>query len=173
MRVLIYKRTHNGDPGPAGCFGIHDCMGQFRGRDYGAVIGVGGIGSEPKAHGIDGKVNWIGIGPDKTDVPRKRGPEVTFDHFLYFGSDGSDFCTLASNLAKRIYSKNIRVLMIDLSEGEHPEVKKILDLADGSPPSSCRVAKPDPALRPNQCAASRQTKEVDPNEGITGKNRCR
>jgi hypothetical protein len=33
-------------------------MGQFRGMDYGAVIGVGGIGSEPKAHGIDGKVNW-------------------------------------------------------------------------------------------------------------------
>jgi len=24
-RTLVYKRTHSGDPDPAGRFGIHDC----------------------------------------------------------------------------------------------------------------------------------------------------
>lgn len=34
MRTLIYKRTHVGDPDPGGRFGIHDCMGQVRNRDF-------------------------------------------------------------------------------------------------------------------------------------------
>ena len=61
--MLIYKRTHNGDPDRFGHFGINDCMGQLRARRFDAVIGVGGIGAEPKSLGIAGKVNWIGIGP--------------------------------------------------------------------------------------------------------------
>jgi hypothetical protein len=28
VRVLVYKRTHNGDPDQFGCFGVHDCMGE-------------------------------------------------------------------------------------------------------------------------------------------------
>ena len=49
-RTLIYKRTHTGDPDPkAGVFGNNDCMGTVRKRDFDAVIGIGGIGPEPKA----------------------------------------------------------------------------------------------------------------------------
>jgi hypothetical protein len=94
MRTLIYKRTHNGDPDKTGQFGIHDCMGRVRTWAFDAVIGVGGMGAEPRSHGLNGKVNWIGIGPHKTR-PAKRGPVVTFDHFVLYGSDGPDFEKLA------------------------------------------------------------------------------
>jgi len=49
MRILIYKRTHTGDPDLKGRFGIHDCMGRVRDYDYDAVIGVGGIVSAEHA----------------------------------------------------------------------------------------------------------------------------
>ena len=49
MKVLVYKRTHNGDPDANGCFGAYDCMGTVRDRQYDAVIGVGGIGPEAQA----------------------------------------------------------------------------------------------------------------------------
>jgi len=65
MRTLIYKRTHPGDPDGKGQFGIHGCMGRVRTWRFEAVIGVGGTGAEPRSHGLDGKVNWIGIGPHK------------------------------------------------------------------------------------------------------------
>jgi len=105
MRTLIYKRTHHGDPDRTGQFGIHDCMGQVRRWDFDAVIGVGGLGPEARLNELDGKVNWIGIGAQKHVVPNRRGPIVTFDHFLlYDGSDGPDFERVAPVLAERIYS---------------------------------------------------------------------
>lgn len=88
MRTLIYKRTHPGDPDAEGRFGIQDCMGRVRTWGFDAVIGVGGIGAEPESHGLARKVNWIGIGPHKRVETGKRGPVVTFDHFLLFESDG-------------------------------------------------------------------------------------
>ena len=48
MRVLIYKRTHPFDPNAEGVFGCEDCMGAVRRRRFQAVIGVGGLGAEPK-----------------------------------------------------------------------------------------------------------------------------
>ena len=62
MRTLIYKRTHHGDPDATGQFGIHDCMGRGRAWDFEAVIGVGGVGPEPRSQGLDCKVNWIILG---------------------------------------------------------------------------------------------------------------
>ncbi len=140
MRTLIYKRTHHGDPDESGQFGVHDCMGRVRAWEFGAVIGVGGVGDEPTSHGLDGKVNWIGIGPHKTRVAGKRGPLVTFDHFLFFGSNGPDFEVLAPRLAERIYSRNVRVVMNGLTDSEQKEVAVILQLAKGAPPSSGRRA---------------------------------
>lgn len=64
-RTLVYKRTHNGDPDREGDFGAYDCMGQVRGYEFDAVIGIGGLGLEAEAWGIAGRVNWIGIGPQK------------------------------------------------------------------------------------------------------------
>ena len=59
MRILIYKRTHTGDPDPErGIFGegpdddeVTDCMGKVRGYGFDAVIGVGGFGPEPQSQG--------------------------------------------------------------------------------------------------------------------------
>ncbi len=73
MRVLVYKRTHNGDPDAHGCFGAFDCMGTVRDREYDAVIGVGGIGPEAQSNGIDRQINWIGIGPHKRYVRGSGG----------------------------------------------------------------------------------------------------
>jgi hypothetical protein len=134
MNILVYKRTHNGGPGPDGCFGIYDCMGVVRDRDYDAVIGVGGIGPEARVSGIAGVVNWIGVGPHKRYVG-KRGPEVTFDRFVYFGCDGPDFVTSAPALARRLYDHNVRSVLHGLTGKEMTEALAIVGLADDAPPS--------------------------------------
>jgi hypothetical protein len=139
MRILIYKRTHNGDPDSNGCFGIHDCMGMVRYRAFDAVIGIGGIGSEAQAKGIAGKVNWIGIGPRKTIVG-KRGPEVTFDHFVDFGTAGPVFRDLAPNLADWMYSRNVRHLMDSLRGQKYAEASALVRMAEHAPPSRGRAS---------------------------------
>src|SRR5437879_3527733 len=139
MRVLVYKRTHNGDPNPNGCFGSHDCMGMVRARRFDAVIGVGGIGPKPRANGIAGQINWIGIGPHRTTKRGHRGPVLTFDHFIDFGTDGPDFEKLAPKLSKRIYSNNIRHLIVGLPDENYREAQKILRLAEEEPPSPKRI----------------------------------
>jgi hypothetical protein len=136
MRTLIYKRTHHGDPDETGQFGIYDCMGRVRRWKFDAVIGIGGQGAEPRRHKLDGKVNWIGIGPHRRADAGKRGPIVTFDHFWFRGSNGPEFEKLAPVLAQRIYSRNVRALMNGLSAGERKEVDKILALAKHTPPST-------------------------------------
>lgn len=143
MKTLVYKRTHNGDPDAGGRFGIHDCMGQVRGYGYEAVIGVGGVGDEPETWGIAGKVNWIGIGPHKTE-DGKRGPLVTFDHFLQFGADAPDFLALAPKLASRMYSNNVRLVMNKVDDHERREIAAILTLAKAAPPSGGGQRGPEP-----------------------------
>lgn len=133
MRVLIYKRTHHGDPDVYGQFGINDCMGRVRAREFDAVIGVGGIGAEPRAAGIAGKLGWIGIGPHKR--PGIRGPIVSFDHFVNFGTSGRELITIAPALASRMYGRNVRSLM-HVVAGRRDEVADILALAKRAPPSS-------------------------------------
>jgi hypothetical protein len=74
---------HNGDPDPeTGVFGNNDCMGSVRERQFDA-----GIGQEPRNFGIDGKLNWIGIGPIYAGRAR-RGPRLRFLHFKDFGQGG-------------------------------------------------------------------------------------
>lgn len=76
MNTLIYIMTHSDDPNSLGVWGIEDCMGKIRARDYGAVIGVAGKtwwdGKE-----MFGRIRWIGINPHKTDAGM-RGPLVAF-----------------------------------------------------------------------------------------------
>jgi hypothetical protein len=154
MRTLIYKRTHNGDPDESGQFGIRDCMGQVRRWNFDAVIGVGGVGPEARSYGIDEKVNWIGIGPHKEIVPGRRGPIVTFDHFMLYGDDAPTFEEVAPLLAHRIYSKNVRVIMNGLSPAEEREVEAVLKRAKNAPPSPCRTEGSGPPRNP--CAPRRQ-----------------
>ena len=96
-RVLIYKRTHTGDPTPEGIFGLSDCMGRVRAREYDAVIGVGGLSSKPKSFGIDGRVTWVGVGPHRSaSTPvGHRGPIVEFDEFVLFEESGPQLESIA------------------------------------------------------------------------------
>jgi hypothetical protein len=108
-RILVYKRTHNGDPNEAGKFGCNDCMGTVRDWDFDAVIGVGGISAT--AYKMEGKITWIGIRPFESEreaaarMVRRKQPhaermvlsngkkistarKVTFEHFLAFRECG-------------------------------------------------------------------------------------
>ena len=135
MRILVYKRTHPGDPDDHGCFGAEDCMGAIRARKFDAVIGVGGIGYEPKSHGIDRRLNWIGIGASAGHWYR-RGPLVTFDHFRDFRTEGPLLASVAPQLARRMYGRRLRHLMSDsMSATMLREVDAILSLARAAPRS--------------------------------------
>ena len=135
MRTLIYKRTHNGDPDPEGRFGIDDCMGRVRSYRYDAVIGIGGGGSEAIAAGINHRVNWIGIGPQRHPMENGRGDLVTFKKFIFF--DKEKPVGLSRALAKRMYSKNPpRYIFSDnLEPAEIIEIRRLLKKAENADPS--------------------------------------
>ena len=147
VRTLIYKRTHSGDPNPhAGVFGNHNYMGQVRGWQFDAVIGVGGTGKEPQENGIAGLLTWIGIGANKTGDLRR--PHVKFDHFLYFGERGRPLLEIAPRLADHVYGKRVRVMTSSsMSEAELAEVDAILRLARDAPPSGHSKRTKRPAER--------------------------
>jgi len=144
MQILIYKRTHSGDPDPmTGVFGNHDCMGKVRDWPFDAVIGIGGVGPEPQSHHIAGKLTWVGIGPQAIDYIG-RGPQLIFRNFRHWGEDGRLLRTNYPALASHMYDTNRRVLMHSLpsTEGQDGqvtnldrEVREILHLAEDAPPS--------------------------------------
>jgi hypothetical protein len=132
MRVLIYKRTHPFDPNTDGVFGCQDCMGAVRRRRFDAVIGVGGIGAEPRSWGIDRRLNWVGVGAHATEsiAVGDRGPQVTFDRFILWEERGPRLETIAPALARHVYSVHRRVVMSDgLAPRIQREIQKILSLA--------------------------------------------
>jgi len=153
LRTLIYKRTHPGDPDAFGRFGIEDCMGQVRAWNFEAVIGVGGIGTQASSNRIDARVNWIGIGPHKHASPGMRGPIITFDRFVLFESAGPTFAGVAPRLARRLFDRNVRVLIHDVDEHERAEVAEILALAAKAPPST--KAAPRLSRSINNCRTPR------------------
>src|SRR5438309_4612758 len=126
MRILTYKRTHVGDPDHLGRFGLYDCMGRVRNYGFDAVIGVGGIGKEPKSFGIARKINWVGINPTRKSRPSGSGSVVTFENFLLLDELGPLLETLAPALAKRMYEEGARILLKGYSELERAEAAAIL-----------------------------------------------
>ena len=131
MRILTYKRTHTGDPDVFGRFGIRDCMGRVRSLRYDAVIGVGGIGREPRACGIDGRVTWVGIGPRRNfGAPNRRAEIVTFQHFVLFDQAGPFLDALAPTLAKRMFGGR-RYVLDSYSETEKAEAMAVVNWALG------------------------------------------
>ena len=129
MRTLTYKRTHIGDPDKHGRFGVYDCMGQVRGYNYDAVIGVGGIGSEPRSFGINMRINWVGINPTKKAIAGSSSVVVEFETFLLLEHEGPLLKEMAPNLARRLYKRKARFLLNDYSISEQKEVDAILSWA--------------------------------------------
>ncbi len=126
MQILIYKRTHIGDPDASGQFGINDCMGSIRNWRFDAVIGVGGTSSEPQSYGIAGRVNWIGCNPVRRDNPLGRGQIVTFESFKLLEHTGPLLSSLAPCLARRMYEKRARFLLNTYSKEEQSEAEALV-----------------------------------------------
>jgi hypothetical protein len=156
VRTFIYKRTHKGDPDKKGRFGINDCMGRDRNFDFDAVIGVGGVGIQAKAAGIDRKVNWIGVGSRKEPPHGRRGSLVTFDHFVLFEEKGKKFRAIAPILARRMYSTNGPRFLFndDLTEVEQREIDRLLAMAKTKPPSA-GTPRPQSHARSSRCDSGR------------------
>lgn len=153
LRILTYKRTHIGDPDSIGQFGINDCMGRVRNRSFDAVIGVGGIGPEPRSVGIAGKLTWVGIGPRRAAGPR-RGDILSFEHFLLLDTDGPDFRHVAPNLARRLFDGRVRALLTDYTDAEFKEALEVLEFARklcGATPRACA---------PRETLINRQTRKL-------------
>jgi hypothetical protein len=157
MRILVYKRTHTGDPDGEGNFGCDDCMGVVRGYKYDAVIGVGGIGSEARSENIAGKITWIGIGPSKQwlaadEAPGMRGPLVTFKKFARLDENGPPLIAWALMLARHLYERKARYLLGNLSDAEQREDEEILRLARSRKPSATNAEKRKSVCIPKQAA---------------------
>ena len=129
MRILTYKRTHIGDPDQNGRFGIYDCMGRVRSYDFDAVIGIGGIGPEPKSFGIDQRINWVGINANKQQSHGGAVVMVTFEKFLLLEDQGPVLETIAPHLARRMYDQGARILLTGYSSQESAEAEAILHWA--------------------------------------------
>lgn len=143
MRVLIYKRTHTGDPCRCGIFGVNDCMGSFRGRwNYDAVLGIGVAHPWPNSKEIAGKLTWVGIFPKKGDEQYRhdRGPVFTFDHFRLLDGSGPKLKECANSLWK--YAKSRRSFILDLSVQDcamanvREDVEKLIDKYRNKPSTS-------------------------------------
>lgn len=126
MQILTYKRTHIGDPDTAGRFGINDCMGRVRNWSFDAVIGVGGYGPEPQSHGIEGRVNWVGLNPTWQPHPEGCGQIVTFEFFTLLEARGPSLIDIAPSLARRLYEKKARVLFRSYSPEEKAEAEALV-----------------------------------------------
>ena len=134
MKILIYKRTHVGDPDESRQFGNEGCMGRVRNFPFDVVIGVGGVSRQPTEQGIAGKINWIGRNPVKSKNPiDSRGPLVSFkpEDFRLFEQQGPLVFNESSLLAKKIYGNRARYVFRSLNAIEQQEamrlVKEILD----------------------------------------------
>jgi hypothetical protein len=128
-------------------------MGEKRGWDYEAVIGVGGVGAV--RYGFGGKVKWIGICPTYTDVG-KKGPEVTFKHFRYFKTNSP---SIPSKLAARI-KRSPRGFM-SLTPTEQMQAEELVEMARRAPPSG--VLKKNSVQRgePRSCSSKSLTRHQD------------
>lgn len=134
--VFIYKRTHRGDPDYRGVFGINDCMGSMRNREFDAVIGIGvqqpWLGDEEIAL----KINWIGITPVKHRSDN-RGSLVTFSKYCLYDEKGPLINDIAPKLYKYMYIDTHRrsLMSTSLPSNIYDEVKEILKSANKCSPS--------------------------------------
>jgi hypothetical protein len=137
MRILIYKRTHIGDPDKKRQFGIHGCMGHIRGFEFDAIIGVGGQGTLPAKQGIAGRINWVGRHPKRSPNPvDTRGPLVSFspNNFRLFEQHGPFLSEVAPLLEKKVYGNRGRFFFRSFNPQEQKKaqelVSRIIDLCE-------------------------------------------
>lgn len=116
-------------------------MGRVRKYDFDAVIGVGGIGSEPRAHGIDGKITWVGVNPIRKPSVGATASIVTFEHFILWDSHGPYLHSIAPALSRRMYEGKARVLLAGYTPEELAEAHGIVEWALREHSGSATLAK--------------------------------
>jgi hypothetical protein len=148
-QVLIYKRTHTGDPDPYGTFGYGDCMGRIRGYAYDAVIGIGVSTPWPGDEGIADRITWVGVGPQQVGIHPTRGaPLIRFKRWSVFDAKGKDLKDFAPRLAEYFYARHRRYFFSDgLREDIQRDIARILRLAK---PRSRPMGNLDPRC-PSDC----------------------
>jgi len=158
LATLIYKRTHRGDPGPDGIFGIHDCMGQIRDWDFDSVIGIGGLNPDEGHEGIAERINWIGLGALRANAPAgMRGSLVWFKNFLLLDYDGPLLSEVAPKLFKYMFiDKHVRaVLSQSLGLEAQREIEAVIEKTSKSnsltPSRGLHLPEPIEARRPCKC----------------------
>ena len=105
-RVLIYKRTHTDDPDRLGQFGINDCMGKVRDRDFDAVIGIGGISAQPRSKNIEPALFATYL-----SNAGRNGEAVAFCQGAY----------TSANMADRPYLLNVWAISLQNTGGSVPQ----------------------------------------------------
>jgi hypothetical protein len=170
MKILVYKRTHCGDPGDDRRFGQRGCMGRVRGFDFDTVIGIGGVGWWPRQEGIAERLTWVGRNP-RTVSHDARGPILSFTpkDFLRLDEVGPLFASVAPKLAKRFYSSGARFMLDSFSPAERHELESLVMQALDT--ETYRGLKPVPRReqRFRRCKRSRREglRELKPWERIT------
>lgn len=139
--ILVYRRTHTGDPGPEGIFGCNGCMGSVRSWSFDAVIGIGGSNPWPEDRGISKKITWIGI--DAHRYPENsENPLVSFSKFKLLDSNGPSVFEVAPKLYEYMFELgHIPRTGKNFPDSVYKELLDILKLADKAPPS---VGRPVP-----------------------------
>ena len=141
LNILVYRRTHKGDPNENGIFGINDCMKSVRDWNYDAVIGIGGVAPWHEDREIAKKVNWIGINPAPHD-PLFYGSDtfggkwITFEKFLLLDGNGPLVEDCAPKLYKYMFEQGrIPRTGKHFPEEIYKELLVLLHLANDAPPS--------------------------------------
>lgn len=129
-RILIYKRTHTGDPDERGLFGCNDCMGSIRDWSFDHVIGIGGVRPWPGDEGIAEKVNWVGIGRKAFGFSPNGHAIWAFERFILLNEQGPLLQADYPLLYGHMLEKNRRVIVSDsVFEDMYAELMAILHLA--------------------------------------------
>lgn len=154
MRILVYKRTHTGDPNFSGEFGCNDCMGRVRSYRYDAVIGIGGV-SDWDGNKIAGKLTWVGIKPIRGEKRKDHRAEIVrFQEFFLWDENGPFLETIAPVLAQNMFQKNTRFKLLEESDDEYTDALKILDLARSGKMPASQI--PDNSRVVSNCRSSLQ-----------------
>lgn len=139
--ILVYKRTHTGDPDGQGLFGHQSCMGRIRDCEYEAVIGIGGTKPWPGDEGIAGRVNWIGIGKIECgEGSDGRAKVIAFKQFLLLDEKGPELADVSQLLYDYMFvgRRRLKLFGADTTDPKlYAALKNVLRLADGALPSPC------------------------------------
>ena len=78
---------------------MNDCMGKVRSWTFDSVIGIGGTSPDRGDEDIAERITWVGSGARPASRHRRRGPTITFEHFIRLDETGP----LLRDMAPRLY----------------------------------------------------------------------